>query len=109
MAEQSYSMHSGDTKTIYARMFDDAGDAIDVSTAGTVTYKIAASVSGSVSVTKTLDDGVSVAYNKVTITLGTADTASLSGDYYHELESITSTYRQTPFYGTVTIDADLIT
>ena len=109
MSGQNFTMYSGDSKTLSVRVVNENWKPVDIDSATDITYKLAASVSGTALITKDLSDGISVANSTVTITLGTADTASLSGDYYHELQiTDASSNVFTAFSGTVTVTSDLI-
>ena len=111
MADQNFSLHSGDSKSVTVNIVNAAGVAVDVSTASAVVYKVAASPGSEALVSKSLGSGISVAGSTVTITFAPADTATLAGGvYYHELEITDGDGNvQTAFTGYVLIEGDLIT
>ena len=103
------SIVSGDTASLIVRIVDENRKPLDVSGAIAVTYELAESVGGTALITKTLLDGIVITGSTITVTFGTADTAGLSGDYYHELQITDANNKVfTPIRGTVTIEADLI-
>lgn len=81
------SMHSGDTLVAEVPIVDEDGVAVDL-TGAAATYRIADSAHGTVHVEKAEGAGIVLAGDTATITLAPADTAELSGWYYHELEII---------------------
>lgn len=109
MADQNFSIHSGDTIPLSFAIKTSAGVAVDVSTATSVTWKLADSPYGTVILAKTLADGITVSTSTVTVTLTAANTASLEGIYYHELEIIMGGVTCTVAAGQVVIERDLIT
>lgn len=111
MTIQNYSMISGDSKSIDISLVDNDGAAVDVSTAGTATYKIASGPNADsvVYVTKSLVSGITVATSTVTVALVPSDTENLSGAYYHELLIVDAEGKQfRPIQGKVTITRNLI-
>lgn len=106
---QNFAMVSGDSKTLDIGIVDGDGVAVDVSTAPAIAYQIAASPAATALVTKTLASGITVATSTVSVTLAPADTASLAGVYYHELQVTDAGGRVfTALSGYVTIERDLI-
>lgn len=82
-----FTTYIGDSKSLEIAITDSDGAAVDVSTAQAVVYALFARAGGAALVTKTLDDGVSVATSTVTVALAPADTAELApGLYLHELQ-----------------------
>lgn len=105
MAEQNYSMASGDSKQLIVTIVDDAGAPVDV-TGGTVVYVIA---DREVRVTKTTGDGVVIDESTVTVTLDPADTAALAGLYGHEMQvTDVAGHVYTVLTGQVSIAKDVI-
>lgn len=82
----NFTIVQGDTAILQFSVTDEDGAALDVSTASAITFEIAVSASESALVTKTLDDGISVATSTVTVTLSPSDTAALLGRYVMELQ-----------------------
>ena len=80
-----FTMYSGDTKDVVVDMVDENGASVDV-TGAMATYVIYSSKTPVVLVTKSVGDGIIVLGSTITILLDPADTADLSGYYYHELE-----------------------
>ena len=114
--EQDFSMHSGDDRVLQVTVRNPANAVVNISGA-TITWalskKSASSVEpkGSAIVTKTTSSGISItdaANGRCDVTLAEADTASLAGTYYHELQIVLSGDTSTVMYGTVTIKKDLI-
>lgn len=99
-------MHSGDTLVATIPITDGDGAPVDL-TGASATYRIVSGDNTQVHVTKTESDGLVLAGSTVTLTLSPADTAALSGIYYHEME-ITDTAGNvsTVLAGTLTIRKD---
>lgn len=111
MTIQNYSMVSGDTKSINCVLVDNAGAAVNVSTAGTAIYKIASGPNADsvVYVTKTLASGITISASTVNVALVPSDTEDLGGAYYHELYIVDADGNQfRPIQGRVTIERNLI-
>lgn len=110
MAVQSFTMFSGDSKSLVVSIVDDSDVAVDVSTATTIKYWLAKNASSeSAEFSKAVGSGIAVATSTVTVTIDAADTESLVGNYYHELEitdAVGLVY--TAFSGRVTITKDVI-
>jgi hypothetical protein len=106
----AFEMYSGDSKTIEVAITDADGNAVML-TGATAIYTIREAITSTTAlVTKaTGGSGITISGSTVTITLAAADTASLAGTYYHELE-ITDTGGNvsTAFQDVVTIKADII-
>ena len=106
------TMHSGDTFRLEVTVNDSLGAPLDISTA-TITWALSRKRSDKVSprgdalVTKaaTVIDGPT---GRCNVTLYEADTAGLSGVYYHELQVTIGASVSTVIYGTFTIAKDLI-
>jgi len=109
MTTVNKSMKSGDDKVMPFSVVDNSGNAVTV-TGGSATYAIANSVDGPALVTKTSAAGaITLSGSTITVTLVPADTASMAGVYYHELEVTDSDGDVfTPACGTMTIERDLI-
>jgi hypothetical protein len=106
----TFTMFAGDTKQIRVTITDSAGDPVTLAGA-TVKYKISARIRGEILVAKqTGGSGITVSSNVATISLAPADTQSLSGAFFHELE-VTDTFGNvsTVFQDTINISKDLIT
>jgi hypothetical protein len=107
---QDFTMHSGDTKDITVAVVD--GDGNDVALAGcSITWSMARKLGEAAAVTKTTAAGdIAIAGNDFSFTLDAADTADLSGTYYHEAQ-VTDAGGDiaTVTVGTIVIDDDLIT
>ena len=90
-------------------MTDADGIAINL-TGATISYVIFSG--GVATITKTIGSGITVTdatAGTFTITLTSANTASLAGSYYHECQVTDSSSNiSTIFIGSVTINADLI-
>ena len=119
--QSDLTMHSGDTRLIQITIVDSGGSSpINVSTltGAQVTWALSkkskdtTAPRGSSLVTKTLGSGISFTNTgsdgKIDVLLSPADTAALSGDYYHELQLTISDAIYTVLYGKVTIAKDLI-
>ncbi len=90
MAETAdFFITSGDTKTIGISVVEkDDGSATDI-TGATIAWKVAQSQRGTVVISKSTADDISITSGTggtLTISLAAVDTASLRGDYYHELQ-----------------------
>lgn len=120
MAEsnQDLAMHSGDDVGVNVTIRDEAGAVIDVSSASAFRYQAAEYNAdnadrpwhGSAVISKALGSGVTVTDGPngvVRVTLSSADTASLEGRFYHELEMTLGGAVSTVMTGLLTIQADL--
>jgi len=80
---------AGDTKTIAVTVIEkDDGSATDI-TSATIAWKVAQSLRSPVLISKSTSDGISITSGTggtFTITVNSADTSSLKGDYYHECQ-----------------------
>ena len=104
------SMRSGVDKVMPFSAVDNDGVAVTV-TGGSATYEIATSRRATTSlVSKTSGAGeITLTDTTVTVTLVPADTDSLDGSYYHELEVVDTTGAVlTGFTGTFIVEVDLI-
>jgi hypothetical protein len=109
MADQNFSLKSGDSKSVAVNIVNGSGVAQDVSSAAAVVYRMAESPSGEALISKSLSSGVEVSTSTVTITFAPLDTAELGGNYYHELEitdDVGNVY--TVLTGHVLVEGDLI-
>ena len=110
MADQNTAFHSGDTKTLTVSIVNAAGVAVNVSTATAISYKLAATPYSTALVTKSLTSGITVVTSTVSVALLPADTASLAGRYYHEMQITDASGNvSTVLSGQVMIEAELIT
>ncbi|RMG96176.1 MAG: hypothetical protein D6706_10635 [Chloroflexi bacterium] len=82
---QNFTMWSGDSKLIQVMVTDSAGNSVALAGA-TIEYVIKDSVNGTTRVSKSTSNGITISGNTFTITLDPADTAGLSGQYYHEAQ-----------------------
>jgi len=114
--QSSISMHSGDTRKLQVTIVDESSAAVDLTSASIIwalSKKAADEVlpRGSAIVTKSIGDGITVidaVTGRVDILIDSADTASLAGDFYHEMQLTLGGSVSTVLYGTVTIVKDLI-
>jgi len=110
MADQNFSLHSGDSKTLTVSIVNAAGTPVDVSTAAAIAYKLAATPYSAALVSKALGSGISVATSVVSVTLLAADTALLAGMMYQEMQITDGSGNvATVLTGQVMIEGDLIT
>ena len=84
-----FTMYSGDSKNLQFTITDNDDTPVDL-TGATSSWILAASADGSALVTKTSGAG-EITYsggstNIATVAVDPADTASLAGRYYHELQ-----------------------
>lgn len=87
-SNQDLLLWSGDDKVITVTVYDN-DDAIVNITSATITWQLSHNVSSAALISKTVGSGISLSdpsNGQFTITLDPADTASLSGRYYHEAE-----------------------
>ena len=114
MAETAdFYMTAGDTKTIGINVIEkDDGSATNI-TGATIAWKVAQSQRGTVLISKSTADDISITSGTggtFTITLEAADTASLRGDYYHECQiTFASGEIATVLKGKMSISPGLIT
>lgn len=107
-----FSMHSGDTLTLNVTVQDAVGDPVDL-TGATCTFGLSKQDSeglpkGSALASPTVTI-VSAAAGNVSVAIVPANTASLAGDYYHELQVVdASSNVSTVLYGTATVQKDLL-
>lgn len=100
------SMHSGDTLIAAVPIVDEGGVAVNLAGCA-ATYRIADGAHGTVRLTKTEGAGIVLAGDTATITLAPADTGTLSGWYYHELEIVDGSGNvSTVFVGVLEIRAE---
>lgn len=103
-----FSMYSGDSRVLTISIRDEAGVAVDVSTATAIVYGIFRA-DGTLVVSKALGAGVTVVTSTVTVTLLPADTAALAGTYGHELQvTMPDGSVSTALHGEMTIVRDYI-
>ena len=108
---QNFDMFSGDDKVLVVTVKDLAGVAVNL-TGASITWKLADSLTGTVRATKTTAAGIAItdaADGVFEVTVADADTATLSGSYYHEAEVTDSSGRDsTVVFGNITIRPTLI-
>lgn len=104
-----FSLISGDSRTLQIAITDEAGAAVDVSSAQAIEYGIY-DTTGTARVTKALGTGISVAANVITVEILPIDTANLlGGSYIQECQIITAAGRvNTVLQQTMTIKRDYI-
>ncbi|MEE8551512.1 MAG: hypothetical protein V3T08_09705 [Gemmatimonadota bacterium] len=112
---------SGDTKRLNYTVRDANGAAIDI-TGGTFRWGLSklsqealgegkVKPQGDALVTKTLGLGITLTaptLGQLRVTLDPADTASLKGDFYHELEMVLAGATSTVAFGRIDIKKDLL-
>ena len=108
---QDFLMWSGDDKTITVTVYDNDDVVVDI-TGATITWELSQNVDSTALISKTVGSGITLSdpTNGIfTIALDPADTASLSGRYYHEAE-ITDAAGDvsTALVGHATINTDAI-
>jgi hypothetical protein len=86
---QNFEIHAGDSRDIVVTVTDSQGGAFDL-TGAAIAWQLARSAgSTSPAVSKSLGGGIAITDGPngvFTVTLDPADTAALSGLYYHEAE-----------------------
>jgi hypothetical protein len=101
----------GDYQRMLVSCKDENGAALDL-TGMTLTYALSRTAEdASPLITKTIGSGITVisaAGGQIQIDLLSADTASLLGEYYHELEVVSGPNHNTLFRGKVNFVQDLI-
>ena len=109
MAEQNFSMHSGDILPVVFTVQTSAGVAVDVSTAASIIWKLALTPTSAAIFTKTVGDGLTVDEEEVTWTPTAEDTEDLAGIYYHEMQIVDASGHKQTRAGWLLIEGDLIT
>jgi len=113
--QNDITLHSGDTLVLEVTVKNASATAVDL-TAATFAWamskKSASAVApqGAALLTKALASGITLidaATGRIDITLDPADTESLAGTYYHELQMTDTGVVSTVLYGSVTIVKDL--
>lgn len=108
---QDFLMWSGDDKVITVTVYDSDDVVVDI-TGATIAWQLSQNVDSAALITKTAGDGVVLSdptNGQFTITLDPADTASLSGRYYHEAQITDSSGDiSTGLVGHTTIKVDAI-
>lgn len=107
-ANQNLTLYQQETRNILCEFRDENGALVDLGSA-TITW-VARSTTGTANaLSKTVGAGISVTgTGTFTITLSQADTASLSGTYYHECVVEIGADRDTIFTGTINVHPSLI-
>ena len=104
------AIRAGDEKTWTVTIKDDAGSTVNIAGA-TLSWKIAEGKDATADITKTNGSGIAITDGPngvLTLTLDEADTASLVGDYYHEIQAVDgSGVTQTMLRGTLRIERTL--
>lgn len=109
MADQNFSMKSGDSKVLAIAIANSAGTPVDVSTAAAISWKLAATPYGTALLTKTLGSGITVSTSTVSVTLTAANTQDLEGVYYQEMQITDASGNvSTVLSGQIAIGRDLI-
>ena len=108
---QDFTIWSGDDKVITVTVYDNDDVIVDI-TAATITWQLSQNVNSAALITKTVGSGIALSdptNGQFTVTLDPADTASLSGRYYHEAEITDSSGNvNTGLVGHATIKTDAI-
>jgi len=109
MADQNFTMYSGDTQDVTATITDD--DSASVALAGmTIKWGFATAPGQTAIVTKTTTDSdITISGNTFSFEIAPSDTTSLAGTYYHEAECTDATNDvQTVLSGWMTVKADIL-
>ena len=115
--QSDITMHSGDTRNIVITIVDSTSTAVPLGSVTDLTWALSKKASDSVTprgaaiVTKAIATGITVTdapNGVISIILTPADTASLAGEYYHELQMTFGAAVSTVLFGKVTISKDLI-
>lgn len=111
--EINFEMVAGDDKVLRIPILDTNGDPYSLVAALNVRWWNAKKVSSAPIIQKSLGSGIAIegmpVDGVVLVTLNSADTAALHGDYYYELEVIDSAGKVgTVLRGTQTVDRELI-
>ena len=108
---QNFEMFSGDDKNIQFTITDEDNAASDI-TGASATWACSRRVKTSTLISKTVGSGITIVSGVggvLLVSLAQADTASLRGDYYHELEIVDAAGKKTTAaYGTMTVLTDHI-
>ena len=105
----NHTMFAGETRTFTVTSRDDATGALIDFTSATIEW-IVKDASGASVIDKTVGSGITVTATGVfTISLATAATSSLSGDYAHECVTVLADgTRATLFTGTLHVNPTLV-
>ena len=109
MADQNFAIMSGDVEPITFTVRTSAGVPVDVSTASAVAWKLALTPYSAALVSKSLGSGISISTSTVSVTLAAADTETLHGIYYHEMQITDGSGHKKTQSGWIAIGGDLIT
>lgn len=85
---QYFSMVAGDDQDLVVTVKNEAGVVVDI-TGSTIKWAMKKTVNGQAQVSKTTTSGITLttpSSGVFTISLGSVDTQTLSGRYYHEAE-----------------------
>ena len=108
---QDFEIVSGDNSSVQFDVTNQSGAVVDI-TSATATWALARRNHSTTLVSKTVGDGITIVDGPngvLLVSLDQTDTASLSGDYYHELQIVQSSGRKTTAaYGTASVLTDLI-
>ena len=108
---QDFEMVSGDDKTVRFTVTDQDGVAQDL-TGASATWAFSRRARRAAIATKTVGSGITIsdaANGIVDVTVARADTETIEGDFYHELEIVDGGgTKSTAAYGTMTVLGDLI-
>lgn len=106
-----FSIFAGDTKLLTVTVTDEAGEAVDITTAS-IKWQAARSVEDEAVIEKTSPSGgieiTDGSGGEFVVTLDAADTGDLSGLYYHEAEVTISSQPNTVVSGTFLVTKTLI-
>lgn len=107
-----FNMVAGDSKTLVVTVKDSTGGPVNISGA-TISWKAARSLRKTPVISKAVNTGIIITNGpdgEFTVTLDSADTDDLSGNYYHEAQvTATDGTISTVLRGTMKVDRALIT
>jgi len=111
-AQHDFSMHSGDDLVLEVTVKDAAGTVVDISGASGTFGIGKLDSSGNPKGSSLAAPAVAItdgAAGKLSVTIVPANTESLAGDYWHELQlTDAATKISTVLYGTLTVQKDLV-
>lgn len=110
--KRDFTMFSGDTKTLAVSVTEESDNSPTNIENATVAWKVARSLKTAAVISKSTSSGITITSGTLgllEITLDPADTASLSGDYMHELQiTFQDGEVATVMKGVMTVEPDLI-
>ncbi len=109
--DQNFEMHSGDTKDIVVTVLDELDQVVNISGA-TAVFILSQNPYSPAVITKSSGSGIVITDGPagiLTITLDAADTESLQGSFYYEVELTDASSRvSTIVVGQINIRADVV-